>query len=425
LIRDRFEDRSKNVIIMPEPSKIKRHDSLNHRLESWSQQQLTGCITIRFKDELSWHLYFFMGRLVWVTGGRYPYRRWQRLVRHHCPEWFEKLKQSKNPDDYFQAGHEYKLLVSWLNRHKVTGDQAANLTRGLVSEILFDILQCEETYSVSFEETSEHSLNTLVTVLNPEQVIYQAAHTWKKWKDAGLAQLSPDLIPVIRQPDVLQASLSPSVYQMLSQVINGQQPLRDISLVLKQDLVILVRTLAPYLRAKQIELIRVADLTPPAPTHVEVTEVPIPQSSSSPSALVPLIIGIDDSYLEKQILERQIKSLGCQFIGIEDPVQALPLLLEHQPALIFLDLVMPIANGYEICAQIRKISKLKDTPVIILTGNDGIVDRVRAKLVGATDFLGKPVDQQQVEMVLQRYIPSLKFQRSSVQTTAESLFPSM
>jgi len=105
---------------------------------------------------------------------------------------------------------------------------------------------------------------------------------------------------------------------------------------------------------------------------------------------------------------------GYGFLNIQDPVKALPLLLEHKPNLIFLDLVMPIANGYEICSQIRRISAFKDTPVIILTSNDGIVDRVRAKLVGSSGFLAKPINSEKVLTTLQRYLPTsttAQFQR--------------
>jgi chemotaxis family two-component system response regulator PixG len=85
-------------------------------------------------------------------------------------------------------------------------------------------------------------------------------------------------------------------------------------------------------------------------------------------------------------------------------VQALPLLLEHKPDLIFLDLVMPITNGYEICSQIRRISVFQDTPVIILTSNDGIVDRVRAKMVGSSGFLAKPIGREKVLTILHKYL---------------------
>jgi chemotaxis family two-component system response regulator PixG len=65
---------------------------------------------------------------------------------------------------------------------------------------------------------------------------------------------------------------------------------------------------------------------------------------------------------------------------------------------------MPNTNGYEICGQLRKISTFRDTPIIILTGNDGIIDRVRAKMVGATDFLSKPVNAEIVLDVARQYL---------------------
>jgi CheY-like chemotaxis protein len=93
-----------------------------------------------------------------------------------------------------------------------------------------------------------------------------------------------------------------------------------------------------------------------------------------------------------------------QFIGINDPLRAIAILLARKPELIFLDLVMPNANGYEICGQLRRLSIFKHTPIVILTGNDGIVDRVRAKMVGSTDFLGKPVNPDQVLSTILKYI---------------------
>jgi len=101
------------------------------------------------------------------------------------------------------------------------------------------------------------------------------------------------------------------------------------------------------------------------------------------------------------IVERE----GYQFVGIRDSLRAVPILLSQKPALIFLDLIMPVANGYEVCAQIRRVSALKKTPVVILTGNDGVVDRIRANMVGATDFLSKPIDDTKVIKLLQSYCP--------------------
>ncbi|HLO87164.1 MAG TPA: response regulator, partial [Nostocaceae cyanobacterium] len=112
----------------------------------------------------------------------------------------------------------------------------------------------------------------------------------------------------------------------------------------------------------------------------------------------------DDSPLVCQMLEEILTSHGLRFIKIQDAVQALPTLIQDKPDLIFLDLVMPIASGYEICTQLRRISTFANTPVIILTGSDGLLDRVRAKVVGSTDFISKPIVAERVISIVRKYL---------------------
>ena len=65
---------------------------------------------------------------------------------------------------------------------------------------------------------------------------------------------------------------------------------------------------------------------------------------------------------------------------------------------------MPNTNGYEICTRLRKVSAFRHTPIVILTGNDGVIDRVRAKVVGATDFLTKPIQAELVLEIAKKYL---------------------
>ncbi len=128
----------------------------------------------------------------------------------------------------------------------------------------------------------------------------------------------------------------------------------------------------------------------------------------------PLILCVDDSPQIGYILEHLLQSAGCRCIVIQDAVDAVGQILRRKPDLILLDLVMPVISGYEVCSQIRRVSAFKDTPIIILTGNDGMIDRVRAKMVGATDFMAKPIDSDKLLTTVQRYlakdtgIPSLR-----------------
>ncbi|MGL6343891.1 MAG: response regulator, partial [Waterburya sp.] len=80
-------------------------------------------------------------------------------------------------------------------------------------------------------------------------------------------------------------------------------------------------------------------------------------------------------------------------------------LLALKPDLIFLDLMMPNTNGYEVCEKLRRISHFRNTPIVILTGNDGVIDRLKAKMVGASGFLSKNrVDAAAVTEVLNKHL---------------------
>ena len=116
------------------------------------------------------------------------------------------------------------------------------------------------------------------------------------------------------------------------------------------------------------------------------------------------VVYVDDSPLDSQAMAKIVEGAGYGYNNISEPLKALPLLLEIKPQLIFLDLVMPYTNGYEMCSQIRRTSVFRSTPIIIVTNNDGIIDRVRARFVGASGFFSKPVKEERVVKVLRKYL---------------------
>lgn len=116
------------------------------------------------------------------------------------------------------------------------------------------------------------------------------------------------------------------------------------------------------------------------------------------------VVYVDDSPLDSQAMAEIITGAGYGYDNIAKPLETLPLILEIRPKLIFLDLVMPFTNGYELCAQIRRTSTFRKTPIIIVTNNDGIIDRVRARIVGASGFFSKPVKEQRVLKVLKKHL---------------------
>jgi chemotaxis family two-component system response regulator PixG len=103
-------------------------------------------------------------------------------------------------------------------------------------------------------------------------------------------------------------------------------------------------------------------------------------------------------------MEELLISAGYQFVGIEDAVRAIGILLSRKPDVIFLDLMMPDINGYELCEQLRKLSCFRETPIVILTSNDGFASRLRSKIVNASDFLSKPLNAEAVLSVIDKYL---------------------
>ena len=368
--------------------------------ESLKESRFSGQLVISDAQERTWILYLYLGRIVYASGGVHPVRRWRRHVVAYCPERLSHIEDiqlalANIAQEESRISWEYQLLSVWIDRNKITRDQATKVIRATVVEVLFDITQAID---VTYESLKDNLLSTRLILIDAEQVIKEANKLHSAWQDAKIADRSPDMAPAIRQPEALRKKTSAQVYQNLSQLLDGKQTLRDLSVRMKRDVVTVTRSLLPYVQLGLVQLTEVEDIAPPVST-------PVAQKlfkRKTPRRIT--IACIDDSPLICQTMENIVKEAGYNFVSEMDGLRAIAVLLSRKPDLIFLDLVMPNTNGYEICSQLRKLSFFKNTPIVILTGNDGIVDRVRAKMVGSTDFLGKPARQEQVLDTINKYI---------------------
>ncbi len=378
-----------------------------------SRMQFTGRLDVKTNSQ-QWSLYLYVGRLIWAGGGPHPKRRWHRYLTQHCSQVNPSTIAIRTIDEV--PCQDFHMLSILVKRQQITAEQAVAITRSTVSEVLFDIIQQEETRPVSFQFDSKDLLDNSLALVNAEQLLTEIQQVWNAWRALGLADHSPNLAPSLRNPEQLQQYTSEKVSKMLVSLVDGKRTLRDLTVVTKQDLLQLTRVLVPLYRKGLVALNKTPDFeiagTSPRsilPTPAQpISGIPSPRGISippSPAQLnVPMVACIDDSPRECQIMERILTDAGYRFVGIQDSIQALPTLIEQKPSVIFLDLVMPVANGYEICAQIRRVSQFKKTPIVILTSNDGIIDRVRAKMVGSSGFLAKPVDAEKVLAIVQKYL---------------------
>jgi twitching motility two-component system response regulator PilG len=102
------------------------------------------------------------------------------------------------------------------------------------------------------------------------------------------------------------------------------------------------------------------------------------------------VMVIDDSNTIRKSAEIFLVQAGCQVILAEDGFDALAKIADHQPAIIFCDIMMPRLDGYQTCALIKKNARFSATPVIMLSSKDGLFDRARGRMVGSDEYLTKP-----------------------------------
>ncbi|GAB1545092.1 response regulator [Scytonema sp. NUACC21] len=363
-----------------------------------TQLQYSGKLDIRNNKGQTWTFFYRLGRIVWATGGTHPLRRWYRQMARYCTDIKTEeiqLRIEEISKDYW----DYRLLTYLYKTRKIRRESIKAIVDNTIAELLFDVAQQASFASTSSKRSQEVVLDPLFNFTGADTSMKLMEDSWQTWLEFSLGSISPDSAPVLQKPEHLEQKISATVYKHFVTLLNGKHTLRDLAVKMKQTVLPVTRSLLPYIQKGIIELVEVPDLS------LQVTRVKDKKTATQPTkSTAPLIACVDDSPQVCQMLEGVLISHGLRSLKIEDSVQALPILIQSKPDLIFLDLVMPVASGYEICAQLRRISTFANTPVIILTSSDGVFDKVRAKVVGSTDFITKPVMADKVLAVIRKYL---------------------
>ena len=108
------------------------------------------------------------------------------------------------------------------------------------------------------------------------------------------------------------------------------------------------------------------------------------------------ILVVDDSKTIRRTAETLLAKEGCEVYTAIDGFDALSKIADHQPDIIFVDIMMPRLDGYQTCSLIKNNHVFKETPVIMLSSKDGLFDRARGRLVGSEQYLTKPFTKDEL-----------------------------
>jgi two-component system, chemotaxis family, response regulator PixG len=364
----------------------------------------TGNVIVRVTGTPSWMLSFTAGRLAAIGGGIDAIGRWTRnlaIASLNAPP--ELLVKSPNREEIF------------LNSNKFAQEWA-------VKEVLFDIIQLSQhqgdrlTCQVIPTNSNVAGSNSSLPLLDLQPLLQETIHAWKEWQGKGLTAYSPSLFPTIQNAAQIASCEHIEEIQYLLDSIDGSRSLRGLAIHHQQKLIDFTITILPFLKTGAIvlvsnlksnsEVVSVAQIKsdPAEDKQSTIRDLTNNLSATNSATLPPTIACIDDSILVYKNLEKILINGGYRCYGVQDPLKIIPALIKNKPDLIFLDLVMPVTNGYEVCEQIRKTPSLANIPVVILTGSDGLIDRVRSKFVGANGFIGKPATAESVHKALDKYL---------------------
>ncbi|MBO3457655.1 response regulator [Aetokthonos hydrillicola] len=374
--------------------------SLAEELDNLSKYS-DGELILR-NDHVVWNLYLVRSQLLYAINEVHRLRRWDRVLTQHCPKWNWRTVLCELLDNELW---ECQLLEHGLSEKQLSLVQANSIIRNIAQECLFDLNT--HTDLKSEWKPSQKAVSTYCRVVSLshqgiQSVLTKVRHLQEKWRSSGAAQLCPNLSPILQEERNSQPLPIPHKY------LNGEFTLWDIAWQMEKSVTDVASSLTPLLDKQILKMEEIPDLSinsvkqsKPVSSTYSLNENNLSTESTQKH---PLIACIDDSPVLTLALKKILIPAGYQVLSIPEPMRGFSQLIEHKPDLILLDLLLPNADGYSVCKFLRETPVFKNTPIIILTAQNTPIDRARAQIIGATEFLGKPPQREEVLQLIQKYL---------------------
>lgn len=363
---------------------VEAYNSQSHSLGS---DRLARSVT-----EQSWFVFFINGQLIYAaTDSDSNLSRLRDYLRRYKKDTaLDKIKATAISST---NAPEYGYLWMMLENHDLTPAQGRNIIESMVRETLFDLLSL---HNGSFIFELGPGLSPQLKTLEINSLVPQIVHQIQEWKQFHPHIQSPNQCPVITNADQLRELTREQTYKTLIRWGDGKTSMRQMARYLNRDVITVARAIFPYVQQGLVQLVYPGTDDTPAPKRE--------WRRWQTETLSPRVVCIDDGAALCKAVEYILKQHGYEVATITNPLKALSLVFQLKPDLILCDIAMPELDGYEICAMLRRSTLFRQTPIVMLTGKDGFIDRVKARMVGATDYLTKPFGENELLMILEKYI---------------------
>ena len=373
--------RTGELFVETYPSPLR--ESLDSSLTPSSRRYLTRSAP---GDSPFWFVFFVNGKIAYAADrASSSLSRLRDYLRYYRVE--EAIAELNGPAGKLTTP-EYAYLWQLMENRTITPAQGKNIIYRTIAETLFDLFGLHQGI-FNFEVGT--ALAPQLTTVEIAPLSAKIAKQIQQWKQFHPHIQTPDRCPVLSEKIALQAALQDNAYKSLDRSCDGKTSLRQLSRFLNRDIATIARAIYPYVQKGWIQLLAPANpiSSPPNP---------------KPKTHLPAIVCLDDDRVVGKSVEFMLQSHGYRTIVMTDPLGAIGEIFRVKPDLVLCDIAMPDLDGYEICAMLRSSTPFRQTPIIMLTGKDGFIDRVKARLVGATDYLTKPFGAGELLMLIEKYL---------------------
>ncbi|MCG6134524.1 MAG: response regulator [Nostoc sp. LLA-1] len=368
---------------------------------------------------------------------------------NQCSE-YDRVSSEQPPD--------YQAIYWLINQGYLDHTQATLLIQELVKEVIESFLLIKTgTYELSDAQVEVRE----ICRLDVEKVIECCQIQLHNWQSFSPYISSPYQRPYVLSTNTLPSKKFPDLQTNLINKMKGLS-LRHLAEITNQDELELAKKLYPYIIKGGIilhepdppfdKLPHTGEKFSAIPTHqkillnrktvdtavtvsknlthfdadVSTSDLPgisvppreqepvisnninIPSQRITAATLTPKklykIVSVDDSPTILKEISRFLENENFNVVAINEPLKAVMSIIRHKPDLILLDLNMAGIDGYELCRIIRNNPIFQHTPIIFVTGYKGIVDKVKARFVGASGYLTKPFTQAELLKIIFKHL---------------------
>jgi two-component system, chemotaxis family, response regulator PixG len=337
-------------------------------LRKVSQDYANGCLKV-FSISQQWLIYFEEGKIIYACQAKDMWEIFFKTIQQLKPDIprlsndvYQHLKTifESNIDDEGTENSDY-LAICWLvNQQYLTASQAAILIEALAIAVMDSYFKLKDGI---YEFASQSFLNSL-----PKFCYLDVSVVAKSYQQ--ISRSLSKLVPPVYQPEnYLFSELSQRELVAIEGLVEPQSvPLENQSSNRPNQNINITKTNyqtnQPEIKVKKTALYKVMCV------------------DDSPTILKAI-----QGFLDEELFN---------VIGVDDPLKALMQILRIKPDIVLLDISMPNLDGYELCSLLRKHPDFRDTPVVMVTGRSGFIDKARAKMVKSSGYLTKPFTKAQL-----------------------------